>query len=76
MKTDDSDCLIKKSALLNMLDVGKSWLYLKLDANSKYYDETFPKPFKISGGRVNYWRKSDCEKWINNQINKAKGCQS
>lgn len=60
--------VIKIGEVKNLLGVrSDATVYCKINPNyPERYDPSFPRPFKIGGGT--FWKKSDVEDWINEQI--------
>ncbi|WP_231362381.1 helix-turn-helix transcriptional regulator, partial [Escherichia coli] len=41
----------------------RSTIYEKLNPESRYYDETFPKPVRLGAASVG-WRSTSIDEWI------------
>lgn len=59
---------IKKLCL--KLDVSKSFIYSRLNSHSKYYDEKFPKPIRLSENSV-AWIEDQIDDWIESKMSVA-----
>lgn len=44
--------------------LSRASIYGRISINSKYYDETFPKPIKLGSGRAIGFILSEVEGWI------------
>ena len=65
--------VIRMQALCRMVGLSKSSIYARLDPGSPYYDETFPKGFKIGNSgrcRARGWYEADVVRWVNAQAGK------
>lgn len=49
------------------LSIGKSTIYDWLNPKSPRYDETFPKPFKLSAKSIG-WLSSEVDAWLLNRV--------
>jgi prophage regulatory protein len=58
--------IIRLSALVKLLSISKSSLYLWLNPKSKQFKADFPARIKISERCVG-WKKVDIEQWIENR---------
>ncbi|OKU83521.1 hypothetical protein AWJ24_06425 [Escherichia coli] len=43
--------------------LSRSTIYEKLNPESRYYDETFPKPVRLGAASVG-WRSTSVDEWI------------
>ena len=55
--------LLQIKDLIIITGFSKSYIYLIMNKNSKYYLADFPKPFKV-GLRKNYWDENSINQWI------------
>ncbi|MDP1772134.1 MAG: AlpA family phage regulatory protein [Methylobacter sp.] len=53
---------------LKRTGISRAAAYQKLDPNSPYYDETFPKPVKL-GARSVGWSSEKIQVWIDSKLN-------
>lgn len=58
--------ILRKNCLLKKVGFSKSTLSNRLDPSSPYYDETFPKPFRI-GLSILGWDESEIDSWLESQ---------
>lgn len=62
--------LIRLPALLKLVRISRSSVYLRLDPKSKYFDASFPRPIPLSsesrGGVA--WLLSEINLWIESRI--------
>ncbi|EPT6140256.1 helix-turn-helix transcriptional regulator [Salmonella enterica subsp. enterica serovar Newport] len=49
--------------LTKVLGLSRSTIYEKLNPESRYYDETFPKPVRLGAASVG-WRSTSVDEWI------------
>lgn len=57
--------LIRKSDVLEKLQISKSTLHAKLDPRSPYYDPSFPRPIYLNGSRMPLWSEQAVDEWLN-----------
>jgi len=55
--------VLRISDVIAITGLCRSSIYNKLNSKSPYYDQDFPKPFKL-GLRSVGWLESDIKKWI------------
>lgn len=60
------------SSVADATGLRKSSIYNRISVTSKYYDPTFPKPFKL-GPRAVGFLKSEVESWIDQKVTKRVG---
>ena len=60
------DRIIRLPELLAMVATGRSTVYEKINAKSRRYDPSFPKPIRLSGSARSAigWRLSEVQHWI------------
>jgi prophage regulatory protein len=51
----------------HLLQMSKSWIYGKLSPTSKYFDSTFPQPFKIGSSAIGF-SSEELAIWIQAQM--------
>ena len=61
-----NDRVIRMNALCTKLSMSRSSIFDKLSPQSKRYDPTFPRQFKI-GARSAGWLESEVTAWVNQQ---------
>jgi len=74
--TDQSSPILDTKDACVFLKRSRSSLFQSLNPNSRYFDPSFPKPFKF-GARAgsNAWRKSDLVKWVDDKATNAQTVQ-
>lgn len=68
--------LLHLKDMKKILGFSRSWIYGKLNDNSKYYDPTFPKPIKINpdtGGKYGSvrWLRGSVIDWIKSKVEES-----
>lgn len=63
--------VLRPKAAAQYLGIGLTTLWGKLNSNSPYFDESFPRPFKLHGqyGRAVGFLKSDLDNWLHQRKN-------
>ncbi len=59
--------LLRATQVCSKLKISKTTLYAKLDQNSKYYDQDFPRQIKIGTNSVG-WVEHQVDQWILKKI--------
>ncbi|WP_414442420.1 helix-turn-helix transcriptional regulator [Burkholderia sp. 22PA0106] len=54
--------------------ISGSSIYNKINHRSKYYDEEFPKPIRLSAGAVG-WSEAEIDKWIALRMRERANCE-
>lgn len=72
-KTSAQRKFLRIRELMSRLGVSRPTIYTRLDPKSKYYDETFPKKFKVNG--VVVWDEREVDEWMEVQRKKGKDGQ-
>ncbi|WP_126241502.1 helix-turn-helix transcriptional regulator [Burkholderia gladioli] len=55
--------VLRFNCLKEKIGISRSSVYNKMNPNSKYYDEEFPKPIRLGESTVG-WRESDVDAWL------------
>lgn len=63
-KANSVQNVLRLAHVKKKLKISGSTIYNKLNPNCKYFDETFPKPIRLSVGAVG-WLESEIDHWIN-----------
>ncbi|BBB66546.1 hypothetical protein UNDYM_2293 [Undibacterium sp. YM2] len=58
-----SNTVLRLPKLKKKLELSASSVYNKLDTNSKYFDESFPKPIRL-GGKAVGWIEAEVDSWL------------
>jgi prophage regulatory protein len=61
--------VLRVKQLCACLGLSRSTIYDRINPESKRYDETFPKQFKMGGNAVG-WLEADIQKWLSRCIKK------
>ncbi|MBC3809276.1 AlpA family phage regulatory protein [Undibacterium seohonense] len=66
--------ILRRSCLREKLNISNGTLHNKLNPNSKYFDESFPRPISLGASAVG-WIESDVEEWISSRTKKLSSIQ-
>ena len=55
--------ILRMRELTKIVGLSRSTIYEKLNPESRYYDETFPKPVRLGAASVG-WRSTSVDEWI------------
>lgn len=55
--------ILRMRELTKIVGLSRSTIYEKLNPESRYYDETFPKPVRLGAASVG-WRSTSVDAWI------------
>lgn len=70
--TDQSCPILDTKDTCVFLKRSRSSLFQSLNPNSRYFDPSFPKPFKFGPRKgKNAWRRSDLVKWVDDKASNA-----
>ena len=61
MMSDGS--IMRLRQLQEYIKLSRSAIYDRMNEKSKRYDQTFPKPIRLGGGAIG-WFKSDIDAWL------------
>lgn len=64
--TNDGFKLVRLSELIELIRLGRSTIYDKMDPKSKRYDATFPRPIKIGVSAI-AWRLTEIQIWVDSR---------
>ena len=64
--TNDGFKLVRLSELIELIRLGRSTIYDKMDPKSKRYDATFPRPVKIGVSAI-AWRLTEIQIWVDSR---------
>jgi prophage regulatory protein len=59
--------LLRLPQVISRVGLKKAAIYSRLDANSRFYDPSFPRPIK-TGQRCVAWVESEIDTWIQSKI--------
>lgn len=61
--------VLRVKQLCACLGLSRSTIYDRINPESKRYDDTFPKQFKMGGTAVG-WLEADIQKWLDDCLSK------
>lgn len=64
--TNDGFKLVRLSELTEIIRLGRSTIYDKMDPKSNRYDATFPRPVKIGVSAI-AWRLTEIQIWVDSR---------
>ena len=59
--------IINIKDVIQFTSISRAKIYEMINANSKYYDPTFPKPIRLSESRIG-WVALEVHQWIQTKI--------
>jgi prophage regulatory protein len=55
--------IIRLKEVIELTGISRSLIYLKVNARSRYFDPSFPRPLKIASRAIG-WNGTELQKWI------------
>lgn len=67
MSSLDRIQMLRMKHLTELLKISRSSVYSKMNANSPYFDPTFPRPIKVGASSI-AWSAQSISEWLSKQL--------